>query len=497
MKKIYIILTVMLSISTWSFSQNVDDALRYSQVFYYGTARFTSMGSAFTALGGDISTLSQNPAGIGIFRSSEITITPQLFYINTISNFKSNSAEDYIYDFNLSQAGVVINLINKNSESGLVTLNVGYSFNKTNNFNQSILIEGIGDKSSMADYWSEISEGFYSDELESYVPDAFLGWKTWVIDTLPGYFDLYGTVYSNYGEDPESTYDQRIKRFISHKGYTGEHAFSVGGNWSNKLYFGATVGLTRLNYAYHYEHMESTDYDLASRFSSFNYSYYCDNVGTGYTFKLGTIYKPIEILRIGFSFHSPTFFRISETISDNISSYFSDVTLPYEASNSAQGFDYALTTPFRITLGAALQVKKIALLSAEYEYVDYRTARFSETGDNYNYSIKNQEIKNSLKSGNNLRLGAEVRLNKIYLRGGYSLYGTAWKGQDLNDGLDYDAVSLGIGFREQNVSLDFGFSRLTNPVNYILYDSLLETAMSDMSVARNIFNVTFGYKFNY
>jgi len=243
--------------------------------------------------------------------------------------------------------------------------------------------------------------------------------------------------------------------------------------------------------------MESTDYDLASRFSSFNYSYYCYNVGTGYTFKLGTIYKPIEILRIGFSFHSPTFFRISETISDNISSYFSDVTLPYEASNSAQGFDYALTTPFRITLGAALQVKKIALISAEYEFVDYRTARFSETGDNYNYSIKNQEIKNSLKSGSNLRFGAEVRLNKIYLRGGYSLYGTAWKEQDLNDELDYDAVSFGIGFREQNISLDFGFSRLTNPVNYILYDSYLETAMSDMSVARNIFNVTFGYRFNY
>ncbi|MBN2861721.1 MAG: hypothetical protein JXN62_01075, partial [Bacteroidales bacterium] len=209
------------------------------------------------------------------------------------------------------------------------------------------------------------------------------------------------------------------------------------------------------------------------------------------------IVRPVENLRLGFAFHSPTIYRITETISDNISTYFSDEPLPYEASNNAEGYNYALTTPFRVMAGAAFQINKIALLSAEYEFVDYRTARFSETGDDYNYSIKNQEIKNSLRSGNNLRLGAEVRLNKLYLRGGYNLYGRAWKGSDLNDELDYNAVSFGLGFREQNLSIDFGFSRLTNPVNYILYDSGLETAVSDMSVNRNIFSVTFGYRFNY
>ena len=47
-------------------------------------------------------------------------------------------------------------------------------------------------------------------------------------------------------------------------------------------------------------------------FTDFNYTYYYDNIGTGYTFKLGAIYRPIETLRIGFAFHSPTFFRINE-----------------------------------------------------------------------------------------------------------------------------------------------------------------------------------------
>jgi hypothetical protein len=78
MKRISFVILILLCASAGIFAQNVDDALRYSQIFYGGTTRFTSMGGAFTAVGGDISSLSQNPAGLGVFRSSEFTITPQL-----------------------------------------------------------------------------------------------------------------------------------------------------------------------------------------------------------------------------------------------------------------------------------------------------------------------------------------------------------------------------------------------------------------------------------
>ena len=72
------------------------------------------MGGAFTALGGDLSTLSQNPAGIGVFRSSEISVTPQLFHINSTSSFNGINS-DYLYDFNLNQIGIVWNIFNKNN----------------------------------------------------------------------------------------------------------------------------------------------------------------------------------------------------------------------------------------------------------------------------------------------------------------------------------------------------------------------------------------------
>ncbi|OFY67419.1 MAG: hypothetical protein A2V64_08760 [Bacteroidetes bacterium RBG_13_43_22] len=487
---------IMLASFTGSYGQLADDALRYSQVFYTGTARFMSMGGAFTALGGDISSLSQNPAGIGVFRSSELSLTPQLFHIKTTASLNGSKTSDYIYNFNLAQAGMVANIIDNNSESGLLSLNFGYSFNKTNNLNQSIIIDGISDYSSLTDFWADNAEGYYKDELIDEVPDSYLAWETWLLDSLPGYNTSYGTVFSNYGDDPPSVYGQNMRRLVSYEGYTGEHAISVGGNLSNKLYFGASLGISHLDYSSKYEHLESTDISLPSEFESFNYTFYYSNKGTGYGLKLGAIYRPLEILRIGFAFHSPTLYKINEYVYDNMSSHFTDGGR-YNASNSAVRYSYALTTPFRAMAGVALQVKKLALVSIDYEFVDYSTARFSETEDRYDYSDKNSVIKSTLRSSTNLRLGAEFRLDRFYLRGGYAYYGKAWASDDLNSNLDYNSISFGAGFREQNVFIDFGYTGIMNTQQYVLYSSSVENLISGMDINRNVFTVTFGYKFGY
>ncbi len=498
MKKSAIAFMIMLATLTQGFGQLVDDALRYSQLFYTGTARFMSMGGAFTALGGDISSLSQNPAGIGVFRSSEISITPQLFHIKTTAGLNGTITSDYIYNYNLAQAGIVVNIIDNDSESGLISLNFGYSFNKTNNLNQSIIIDGYSDYSSMTDLWTDKAEGLYKDELAVIddVSDSYLALKTFLIDSLPGSNTSYGTVYSNYGDNPPSVYGQNIRRLITYEGYTGEHALSVGGNLSNKLYFGATFSISHLTYSSQYEHVESTDVNLPSEFENFNYTLFYSDQGTGFGLKLGAIYRPLEILRIGFAFHSPTLFKIDEYLYDNMSSHFSDGG-NYIVTNLPVRFNYALTTPFRAMVGAAVQIKKLALVSLDYEFVDYSVARFSETGDEYNYSIKNSVIRHTLRSTSNLRLGAEFRLNKLYLRGGYSYYGKEWENDDLNDNLDYNSISFGAGFREQNVFIDFGYTGMMNPHKYVLYDSTVETLISNMDINKNMFSVTFGYKFGY
>jgi len=493
MKRISLIFAAALVTIFSTSAQIVDDALRYSQIFYNGTARFNSMGGAFTALGGDLSTLSQNPAGLGVFRSSDITFTPQLYHIKNSAQFNGIS-EDYLYNFNLGQAGIVNNIISKTNESGLITLNVGYSFNKTNNINSSTRIQGTSHTSSMADYWADMSLGTYYRDLAG---NAGLAYDAWLMDTITGSgARAYGTVFSNYGDNPPSVYGQNIRRIVTEEGYTGEHAISVGGNWSNKLYFGATLGINRILYTGHYEHLETAGQSMLSGFENFTYTDHYENTGTGLAFKLGTIIKPVETVRLGFAFHSPTFYKINEYFYDNMSTNF-ESNEHYEFENEPLRYSYALTTPFRALAGVAVQVKKIALLSADYEFVDYSAARFSETGDNFDYSEKNMDIKNTLKSAGNLRFGAEFRMDKLYLRGGYGYYGKAFKTGELNEDLDHSSISFGAGFREKNLSIDFSYTNFSSDRNYILYNTNYESALAGIETRKNIFALTVGYKFGY
>jgi hypothetical protein len=494
MKRISLIVFAVLSLLAGAKAQNVDDALRYSQIFYSGTARFNSMGGAFTALGGDISSLNQNPAGLGVFRTSEFTISPLLFNVRSSASYNGKS-NDNLYKFNVGQIGIVANMLTKSS--GLMSLNFGYSYNKLNNFDQSVNIRGVSNTSSMSDYWAALGNkdgGTYFDDLNGAERIAF---DTYVIDTLAGSRGFgYGTAYSNYGDNPPSKYGQRVTRLISNEGSIGEHSFSVGGNYNNKLFFGATVGITKLRYISHFSHSEITDVALPSLFREFTYTDHYEDKGTGYSIKLGAIFKPVEAVRIGVAFHSPTWYKIDEYYYKDITSQFTDGA-KYESKNTPSRFNYALATPFRVLVGVGVQVQKHALLSADYEFVDYTSARFSETGDGFDYGPTNSEIKNSLKPTSNIRFGAEYRFNVLYLRGGYGLYGKSFASGEDNASLNYNSIAFGAGFREKNVSIDFGFTNFKYSQKYFLYPVVGNTPLAEvgLNTTRNVFTLTFGYKF--
>lgn len=492
MKKTGLILIFVSAIFLNGYSQNVDDAIRYSQVFYSGTARFMSMGGAFTALGGDLSAISLNPASTGVFRSFEFSLTPQLFYNNTSSKWNGSSSSDFRYTFNLSQLGVVANIISTGNETGLVSLNAAYSFNRTNNFNENVTISGISNNSSMADYWvSQANNTYYKDLTGA----AGIAYDAWIIDTISGSgAKNYATTFSAYGTNANATYGQTIRRVITNEGYTGEHAFSIGGNYSNKFFFGATLGISTLKYTGHYQHVEADNDNVINDFENFTYTDHFEATGTGYSLKIGTIFKPVEFIRVGLAFHSPVVYRISEYFYDNITSAF-DNGDKYEFSNDPMRYKYTFITPFRAIAGVALQIKKLAIISADYEIVDYRMSQFSKASDNYNYSNENSGIKEIFKSTSNLRLGAEFRLNNIYLRGGYSYYGKAFKPGEVNKDLAYNTLAFGIGMRQQNFYFDLAYTALSTTSKYFMYDDPPYLQTASISTAKNTFAATMGFKF--
>src|SRR5438132_1712816 len=122
--------TIFFSIN--SKAQTDVDALRYSQTSITGTARYTSMAGAFGALGGDFSSIGTNPAGLGIYRSSEFTISPSLYMNGMTSNFLGTSSSENRYNFNIANLGFVFNHQVNDASAGWKSWSIGLGFNRIN-----------------------------------------------------------------------------------------------------------------------------------------------------------------------------------------------------------------------------------------------------------------------------------------------------------------------------------------------------------------------------
>jgi hypothetical protein len=497
MKKAILLIILVSAIFLRANSQNVDDALRYSQVFYNGSARFMGMGGAFSALGGDLSSISLNPAGTGVFRSPEISLTlPQMYYNDNSATWNNSTRSNFSNPWKMGQIGVVINLLPASSRgTGLVNLNLAYSFNRTNNFSENVTIQGISNNSSIMDAWISQANGHTKNQLGN---AAGLAVQTYLLDTLSGSNNQYASILSFYGENANNAYGQTIRRVITNDGYSAEHAISIGGNLSNIFYFGATLGINKINFSGLYQHEEIDDANLIYDFKNLTYTDHLEATGTGYSLKLGAIVKPVDFLRLSLALHTPVYYRISEYYFDNLASTFDtyvDGQNTYEASNKPMRYRYTLTTPFRVITGVAVQIKKLALLSLDYDYVDYSMAQFSKASDDYNYTDENQSIRDILKSTSNLRFGAEFRIGNIYLRGGYSYYGKAFNSSEPNKYLDYKGPSLGFGFRQQKFYFDISGSKLSGTSKYYMYNDPGYLDATTIETSRITVSATLGFKF--
>ncbi len=158
------------------------DAFRYSQYSLTGTARFTSMGGAFTAVGGDFSSLSQNPAGMAIYRRSELTFTPSIYAGKTSSTFLGNTADDSRYNFNIANVGFVFTQpLTKNDEGeGWKSWNFGIGLNRINNFHSRSFYEGFNLDNSFTDYLAQQAQGVGYENLDGYY--EYLGYYTYLIN---------------------------------------------------------------------------------------------------------------------------------------------------------------------------------------------------------------------------------------------------------------------------------------------------------------------------
>ena len=480
MKRIAFAMIATLIISLPALSQNENDAFRYSFMKPGGTARFTSMGGAFGALGGDFSSLSTNPAGLAIFRSSEITFTPTLDFALVESTYYGSTQDDMKYNFNFNNLGVVfaIPITRPIDQPGWKSVNFGFGINRHNNFNQRWVAEGFNPQSSlMTDFLNQaIGEGSISN-LDDF--STGLAWDTWLLYQVNGQFAV---------DMPNGGVLQRQETNSS--GSIREFVLSVGANYNDFLFLGATLGLPSVRYEESSVFVETDRDNNNSIFKSLTYTNKFITSGSGFNLKVGAIIRPTDMVRLGVAVHTPTFFKLKDEYNAIMRSSLnlSDYT---NYSSSPNGwFRYELNTPLKAIGSLGLVFGTAGLVSFDYEYVDYTRMRLRS--DDYIFSSENNIIRENFTAQHNLRLGGELRVDPLVLRGGYAFYSSPYK-TGVNDG-QQSVVSAGIGIREKHYFIDFAYAYTFFREDYYLYSAQFVNPV-DNQYSLSRFMLTLGFRF--
>lgn len=484
--KAIVIISIFLTVGMIVNAQNEVDALRYSQLYHGGSARNVSMGGAFGALGGDPSVLSFNPAGLGVYRKSEFTFTPT-FYLNEVSSdYYGNTSVDHKYNFNFNNMALIANA-NTGNDDGWISVNFGFGYNKLNNFHRHILVQGQNNESSITDYFAEMANGTTYSNLNSF--GEWLAWETYLID--PDNSDVqYISALPTEGVIQTKS--------ITQTGSIGEYAFSMAGNYDNTLYIGGTIGIQAARFKESVIYTEEDPDSMIFDFNSMEYKQSLETRGTGVNFKFGLIYRPVDWIRIGGAIHSPTFFDLNDNYSTSMRSDFDSPDSIRGDGNwvdSPSGkYNYSLTTPFRAIGSLAFVFKKVAILSVDYEFVDYTMSRLRAT--DYSFITENNSIQNNYNYAGNIRAGLEYRFGEFAIRGGYAIYQSPYNPAEVdNDGM-MSAFSGGFGVRDKDFFFDIAYVYTMMDEDYYLYSpNVVNISPAAMSNTSSQIMATIGFKF--
>lgn len=490
MKKLFLIIA-FIGIGGFLYAQSAQDALNYSQTFYTGTARSMAMGNAFGALGADLSVAVTNPAGIGLFRYSEYSITPAFNFNTANSLYNGYSTDDNTVNLGIDNLGFVAakKLDGKNQKNGWKFIQFAFGMNKMNDFHSDIIMQGPNAVNSRLDTYINQADGTNYNDIANNTGNNFTyflqpAWDLYLIDTIPTYNNLY------YSPVPYGGTFQRYEQNTF--GAVNQWFFTVSANYNNVLYVGATVGLNSLKYINNSYYSEMDAVDTIPYFNNWGVDERVETNGTGVDLKLGVIIQPVNWLRLGIAFHTPTYYwNMNDTWQTKTHAdlgWASSATV----SSPVGDFNYTLTTPMKILGDVGIIVGKWGVISAEYERVDYSTMKFNSTS--YDFATENSNIKSYYKAENNIRFGTEWRFGNTDLRAGYAYYSSPYA-NNLNNGAR-NVVSGGIGFHLYNYTIDLAYVHAVQKQDYYLYgDQYVKVNPASNTYKNNAYVFTLSYRF--
>jgi hypothetical protein len=500
MKKLIILLVCSILWIDNALSQAERDLLLFSRYYATGTARSLSMSGAFGALGGDMSTLSTNPAGLGVYRGSEFTFTPVWGITSSNARLDGLTFKESDIQFKISNIGYV-HTWNLNKETGGVqSWTFGVTYNRLSDFSSDAYVDSRVGSSMLDEFtWNANGGGTGVPLLPKELDNFYEGVA---FDSKVIWDDNTGHYINDYDDPVNNFHDQALKRTISYRGGIGEYAFSLGTNINNKVYIGATWGIHDVSYKESFSHTEVPKFAVLEYFN-FNSDYLIN--GWGMNFKAGVIYRPINLLRLGLSIHTPTRYRLQSELTTDMGAYYYTPPITtsdddyYWAESPRGEKKFDVRTPWRYNASAAVILGEIGLIGLDAEYVDYSTALFLPNSDYREITDKAALVH---RNAFNLKAGTEFRAGPASFRAGIAHYGTPFENQYFENQEFKNKGTLsysgGVGFKTGGIYLDLAYVYTKYPKQFydMYYNPLSNQWVSP--VLQNINHqiaVTVGLKF--
>lgn len=469
-----------------------------------GTARYQATGGAFDALGADISTISTNPAGVGIFRHSTASVTAGLNFQSDAPEIDGKSSSYVSFD----QVGFVYST-GKGSSSWV---NFAFNYNKSRDFNYLLSASGLLKNASQnkLTYQKARNEVFISSDDPTFN----------IIDAL--YMDNLILVGKDIGYYPATDY--LLDR--QQKGYIGEYSFNLSGGVNNRIFWGITFGMKDVHYKDNSSYTESFE---PGKYGGVTIIDDRRITGTGFDVTAGVIFRPIaeSPFRVGLSVATPTFYdlRTKNDTRIGVGSYLYTNGLTGSGIGHLPGYeesyDFKMNTPWRFGLSLGHTIGTNVALGASYEYADYSAidnrVNDGEEWDPYygyeEYSVSdhdmNDHTKHSLRGVSTLKLGAEIKpIPELSLRIGYNYQSPIYKTSAYRDGSvwsegtyyssttdytnwkDTHRFTLGLGYNYKKWSFDMAYVYSQKKGEFYPFMSYYENADESPSPEDNIAHAT-------
>ena len=501
-------------------AQLPEDALRASWTTLGGTAREQAIGGAMGSLGGDLTAAFVNPAGLGLYKTREIVLSPgwrflsdKGSYLGTTQNGPSNNG------FALGTSGLVLGY------DGVlpgVSNAFAISVNRSADFNSHVVYQGTNAYSSFAEQYAEefaysgldINSGLASPSLDYGTRMAL--WTS-LIDTAT----INGTL--QVIAQPQKAGKVLQRNDLRSTGGITEIAISLASNYHGKWFIGGSLGIPILNYT---RYQTYTETDVSGNpnndFESFTYSETYRTTGAGVNLKGGLIYAPSAPWRVGLAIHTPSVMGLTDRISAAMTTRTEGYTSLKEVSVTSQeldattgvspapnSFDYRLYTPWHFLVsgsyifgsGQANAKNQKGFVTADLEYITTHDPHFSAAasgdangGDPSSvYDGVNAAIKETYKGTISARLGGEMKFDTWMLRAGGAYYTNPYKYSGVK--ADKLFLSAGVGYRKKWFFADLAYvARFSRDINVPYYLSDKDNTAATLKEMGGTVMLTVGFK---